>query len=76
MLKSCLGSHMCQEGVLEKAIKSGVNFLTWKAAWGKILTLNQINRRGWFLASHCCMCKSTKELVDHLLIHCGEAKEL
>ena len=53
-----------------------VNFLTWKAAWGKILTLNQINRRGSFLASHCCMCKSTKELVDHLLIHCGEAKGL
>jgi hypothetical protein len=24
----------------------------------------------------CCMCKKSKESIDHLLIHCNEVREL
>ena len=30
--------------------------------------------RGWLLANYCSMCKNAKELVDHLLVHCGKAR--
>ncbi|KAL6338832.1 hypothetical protein AAG906_023982 [Vitis piasezkii] len=52
-----------------------------KIVWGswaptKILTLDQLKRRGWVLVGLCCMCKDADESVDHLLIHCGIAREL
>ena len=42
----------------------------------RILTMDQLKRRGWVLVSYCCMCKNADESIDHLLIHCGIAREL
>ena len=36
----------------------------------KILTMNQLQKRGFSLASRCPLCKEAEETMEHLLIHC------
>ena len=43
---------------------SKVAFFAWKATWGKVLTLDQIQRRGFYLANRCFICHSKVEIVD------------
>ena len=44
--------------------------------WDKVLTLNQLKRRGVTLANRCFLCEEEEESIDHLLIHCSRAKML
>uniref|UniRef100_A0A2N9EUJ9 Reverse transcriptase zinc-binding domain-containing protein n=1 Tax=Fagus sylvatica TaxID=28930 RepID=A0A2N9EUJ9_FAGSY len=53
-----------------------VAFFVWSAAWGKILTCDNLMRRGYSLAGWCCMCRKGWETGDHLLIHCVVATDL
>ena len=53
-----------------------VRFFVWLAAWNKILTCDNLTKRGYTLVSWCCMYKCTGETVDHLLIHCWVASLL
>jgi hypothetical protein len=45
-------------------------FFVWTAAWNKILTCDNLHKRGYSFPSWCCMCCSNGETVDHLLLHC------
>ena len=38
-------------------------------AWGKILTNENLMRRGYAMAEWCCMCRGNGETVDHLMLH-------
>ena len=53
-----------------------VYFFVWSATWNKILTYDNLMRRGYTLTNWCCMCRCEGESVDHLLIHCYMANEL
>ena len=53
-----------------------VAFFGWEASWGKILTLEQLQRRGHSLANRCFLCLSEAETVDHLLLHCVKTRTL
>ena len=53
-----------------------VSFFLWSAAWGKILTCDNLMRRGFAMAGWCCMCRSVGETRPHLLIHCVMASDL
>uniref|UniRef100_A0A2N9I6Z1 Reverse transcriptase zinc-binding domain-containing protein n=1 Tax=Fagus sylvatica TaxID=28930 RepID=A0A2N9I6Z1_FAGSY len=53
-----------------------VAFFVWIAAWGRILTCDSLMKRGYVMANYCCMCKAAEETVDHLLLHCGVAREI
>uniref|UniRef100_A0A2N9HQT2 Reverse transcriptase domain-containing protein n=1 Tax=Fagus sylvatica TaxID=28930 RepID=A0A2N9HQT2_FAGSY len=53
-----------------------ISFFTWTAARGKILTCDNLMRRGHVLAGWCCMCKNQWETGDHLLLHCEIASAL
>ena len=51
-------------------------FFAWEASWGKVLTIDQLKRRGMIFANRCFMCEEEEETIDHLLIHCKIAKLL
>ena len=54
----------------------GVSFFVWTVAWGRILTCENLMRRGYVMVGCCCMCKSCGESVDHLLLHCDVVQQL
>ena len=53
-----------------------IGVFAWEAAWGKVLTLDQLKRRGMTFANRCFMCEEEEETIDRLLIHCKFAKML
>ena len=55
---------------------SRMGFFAWEATWGKVLTLEQLQRRGFSLANRCFLCLSEEETVDHLLLHCVKTRVL
>ncbi|KAL6330611.1 hypothetical protein AAG906_003219 [Vitis piasezkii] len=61
--------------IWRSSVPPKVAFFTWKAFWGKVLALNQLQRRGNFLANRCFLCLSKAKTVDHLL-HCAKTRVL
>ena len=53
-----------------------ISFFAWEASWGKALTLDQIQKRGWALANRCYLCHLNEESIDHLLLHCVKTRAL
>ncbi len=51
-------------------------FFVWLVAWNEILTCDTLIRRGYTLASWCCMCRCNGESLDRLLLHCSMARVL
>ena len=47
-----------------------ISFFTWEVVWEKILTIDQLQRRGIHLANRGYLCLQYEKLVDHLLLHC------
>ena len=53
-----------------------IDIFTWEAAWGKVVTLDNLKRRGMAFANKCFLCEEDEETINHLLIHCRSAKML
>ena len=53
-----------------------VSFFGWEATWGKALTFDQLQKRGWPLANRCYLCQRHEESIDHILLHCAKARTL
>jgi hypothetical protein len=53
-----------------------VAFFAWIAARSKILTIDNLRRRGIIVINRCWLCESDGETVDHLLLHCGVVNAL
>ena len=53
-----------------------VSFFSWEASWNKILTIDQLKRRGWDTPNRCCLCKEKEETSDHLILFCKKATML
>ena len=43
---------------------------------GKVLTLDQLQKRGWSLVNRCFLCKEEKGFIDHILLHCSLVRVL
>ena len=54
--------------------KAGI--FAWEATWNKILTLDNVQKRGWAVANKCYLCKREEESTDHFLIHCDLTRDL
>ena len=62
--------------IWNSVVPSKMEIFSWEAAWGKILTLDNLKRRGMAFANICFLCEEDEETIDHLLIHCKSAKML
>ena len=51
-------------------------FLCLGGFLGKILTSDQLKRRGFSIANCCPLCQKSEETVDHLLLHCTMTRVL
>ena len=57
------------EGVWVSCAPTKTTFFTWEAAWGKVLTLDKLQRRGWQLPNRCFLCECDEETVHYILLH-------
>jgi hypothetical protein len=57
-------------------VPSRVAFFVWTAALGRILTLDNQRTRQVIVMDCCCMCKKSREFIDHLLLHSKVARNL
>ena len=64
------------KGIWGVKVPRWVSFFVWIAAWEKILTSDNLRRRGFSIVDWCCMCRYSGETVDHLLIHCEKVNQL
>ena len=62
--------------IWNSVVPSKMRIFYWEAAWGKILTLDNLKRRGMAFASIYFLCEEDEETIHHLLIHCKSAKML
>jgi hypothetical protein len=47
-----------------------IKLFVWLSVENKILTWNNLQRKGWTGPSYCHLCKSNRESVKHLLVNC------
>jgi hypothetical protein len=53
-----------------------VVFFVWTEVWSKILTLDNLGRRGMMVVTRCWLCETEGESVDHLLLYYVAASAL
>ncbi|XP_035544454.1 uncharacterized protein LOC108983424 isoform X2 [Juglans regia] len=64
------------KSIWKSRVPSKVAFFVWTAALGKILTTDNLRKRGLIVTDWCYLCKKNGESVDHLLLHCEVTREL
>ncbi|RVW23944.1 LINE-1 retrotransposable element ORF2 protein [Vitis vinifera] len=57
-------------------VQTKILFFAWEATWGKVFTLDRLQKRGWHLPNRCFLCGCEEETINCILIHCIVAKVL
>jgi mannosylglycoprotein endo-beta-mannosidase len=63
-------------GVWRSRCPSRISFFVWEAMHGRILTIDNLRRRGVYMADWCFLCRGDGESVHHVLLHCSMARGL
>jgi hypothetical protein len=58
------------KGIWRVKAPKQVPFVVWTTVLGKILTHDNLRRRGIMVVEWCVVCKKHEESVNHLLLHC------
>lgn len=53
-----------------------ISFFAWEAAKGRILTTDNLMRRGIITVSRCFLCKNSLDSCNHLLLECSITHKL
>ncbi|RVW24851.1 hypothetical protein CK203_105114 [Vitis vinifera] len=61
--------------IWNSCVQPKLNFFAWEASWGRVLTLDCLQKRGWVLANRCFLCQTCEESIDYLL-HCEKTREV
>ncbi|RVX22874.1 hypothetical protein CK203_008270 [Vitis vinifera] len=67
-VRDCLISFLMRV-IWNSWVPSKVSFFAWEACWGKILILDQLQRRWCMLVYRCFLCKVNEESINHILLH-------
>ena len=70
------GAEFPYSNVWVDKVPTKIAFFAWEAAWGKVLTLDRLQRRGWQFLNRCFLCGCEEETINHILIHCTVVKGL
>ena len=76
LLTSHSTSLFPKKGIWVENVPSKLAFFAWEATWGRILTIDRLQKRGWQIPNRCYLCGSEEENVNHLFIHCTVASVL
>lgn len=57
-------------------VPSMVAFFCWLVSHDKVMTTDNLRKRGFCVVDWCSMCKKEGESVNHLFLHCEVAKSL
>ena len=60
-LVPCISREFPSSLVWNPWVPKRVSFFAWEAIWGRILTIDQLKRKGWILPSRCYLCKVDEE---------------
>ena len=69
-------SSFLWKGIWKVKVPLKVSFFVWTASLGKILTLDNLRKRGLIVVDWCCMCKRSGESINHLFLNCEVARAL
>ena len=50
-------------------VPTKVAFFAQEVMWGKVLTLDRLQKRGWQLPNRCYLCGCKEETVNYILLH-------
>ena len=75
-LSMVMGTAFPWKGIWRVKAPRKVTFFVWTAAWGWILTCDNLRRRGIVTIGCCCLCRCSGETLDHLLLHCSVVCEI
>ena len=64
------------KGIWVHCVPTKTTFFAWEATYGKILTLDKLQRRGWHLPNRCYLCGQDEESAHHILLHCSVVSHL
>ncbi|CAN1285963.1 hypothetical protein LINPERPRIM_LOCUS19166, partial [Linum perenne] len=64
------------EVIWNAGVPSKIACLSWKVYFGKVATIDNLQRKGFALANRCVLCGSNAESVDHLFFSCVFASEV
>lgn len=73
-LNTSIGVPFPSECVWSSQIPTKSVFLLWELWWNRILTIDNLIRRGLVLPNWCCLCRDDAESMDHLFLHCPWSK--
>ena len=76
VLANTQGAKFPHSNVWVDKVPTKIAFFAWEATWGKVLTLDRLQRRGWQLPNRCILCGCEEETINHILIHCTVEKGL
>ena len=76
VLANTEGAEFPYSNVWVDRVPTKIVFFAWEAAWGKVLTLDRLQRRGWQFLNRCFLCGCEEETINHILIHCTVVKGL
>ncbi|RVW16783.1 putative ribonuclease H protein [Vitis vinifera] len=76
LLVSPMAAIFPKSNIWVDRVPTKIAFFAWKAAWGKMLTLDRLQKRGWQLPNCYFLCGCEEETVNHILIHCTVARVL
>ena len=62
--------------IWEVWVQPKVSFFAWEATWGKVLTLDLVQKRGRSLVNRCFLCHIEEESIGHLFVHCVKTRVL